>query len=194
MTPAEGALVPPYLFAFLRAVNLGKHNKVPMKPLVTVMAAKGLAQAEYLLASGNLVMGQPTTASPELGDAIERLIADEYGVTTTVVFRTAEELKRVVEANPFDTSGAGRVHVSLWNAGTPIAPDGKRELAATDFGNDRLALIGDAAYCYYAGTSHTSRLSNQLIERRLGVRSTARNTTTFERLLGRWPPLEELGS
>lgn len=221
VTPSTFDLGPPYLFAFLRAVNLGKHNKVPMKQLIAALAAAGLPPAEYLLASGNLIFGanaratgresgsatgrakgtatgsatEATERPPRsLGSELERLIEKEFGVTTAVVFRTPDELQKIVDANPFDVPAGGSVHVSLWNVGERIARDARRQLADTDFGPDMIALVGDSAYMHFPATSHTSKLSNQVIERRLEVRATARNINTFERLLRRWPPVEERSS
>lgn len=44
------------LFAFLRAVNLGKVNRVPMAALVKGLQEAGFPPTRYLLASGSLAI------------------------------------------------------------------------------------------------------------------------------------------
>ncbi|HZJ08377.1 MAG TPA: DUF1697 domain-containing protein [Trueperaceae bacterium] len=190
MSPPQSPLEPPYLFAFLRAVNLGQHNKVPMKPLIAALERQGPPPTAYLLASGNLVFGSTKRATKTLRGRLEGLIGDEFGVNTAVVLRTAAEVQAVLAANPFAVPLGGSVHVCLWNVDERVDEDARRALQAADFGADSVALDGAAAYLCFAAMSHTSRLSNQAIERRLGVTATARNINTFERLLQRWPPAE----
>lgn len=187
MSPPEPRLQPPYLFAFLRAVNLGKHNKVPMKRLMELLADEGFPPAEFLLASGNLVFGSTKRATKALRTDLERLVEREFGVKTSPVLRTSAALADVVGADPFDHPAGGRVHVALWNRDEKVASEALRELAGTDFSPDEIALIENGAYLRFASTSHDSRLSNAVIERKLGVRSTVRNVNTFKRLLERWP-------
>ncbi|MBX3144128.1 MAG: DUF1697 domain-containing protein [Trueperaceae bacterium] len=173
------------LFAFLRAVNLGKFNQVPMADLVKATATEGLPPTRYLLASGNLVLDG---ATPEEGlrTAIVDLIAKRYDVATAVVFRTPRELQELLKADPFTPAGLPTVHASLWDE-TPD-PAGLKALAGEEFGNDALHLLPDAAVMGYHSNSHTSKLTNALIERRLKVPATARNLNTFRRLLERFAP------
>jgi len=181
----RGGLTPPYLFAFLRAVNLGKHNKVPMKRLMELLAERDFPPTAYLLASGNIVFGPSEGGHDRLAADLEHLIADEFGVDTAVIYRTPEQLQEDVDANPFSVPQGGSVHLALWNSGENVPDEKRAELAGIDAGEDSLKLIGDAAYLRFAVTSHTSKLSNQLLQRRLGVRSTARNLNTMLRLLVR---------
>lgn len=174
------------LFAFLRAVNLGKHNKVPMARLMEALKRNAFPEARYLLASGNVVFLDEVQKPDELRDRLVELIDAEFGVRTAVVLRTPAELREHLESDPFTTSGITRVYVSMWD-GKPD-PDGLKALEGEDFSPDRLFLVDGAAIMGYAAGSHDSKLLNALIEKRLKVNATARNVNTLRRLLERFAP------
>lgn len=176
----------PVLFAFLRAVNLGKHNKVPMAGLMAAMEECSFPPSGYLLASGNLVLGADPGEAAELRGRLVDLVASEFGVATDALFRTPTGLRTLLAADPYTPRGMRPVYVSIWDD----EPDteGLKWLAAQDFSPDELTLVEGAAIMGYETTSHDSRLSNALIERRLGVAATGRNVNTFRRLLEKFAP------
>ena len=167
------------VFAFLRAVNLGKYNKVPMKELIALLEARGLGPAAFLLASGNLIF--PDGAPDQIKQTLKQLIAEQFAVDTDAIMRRSADLRALVDANPYGVPETGSVQISIWD-GT-ADPDGLEELAAMDHGPDELTLTKNAAIIRYAGSSHDSKLSNNLISKRLKVPATLRNVKTFIRLL-----------
>jgi uncharacterized protein (DUF1697 family) len=110
--------------ALLRAVNLGSRNKVPMAPLRELMASDGYRDVRTLIASGNVVFerARPSAA------ALERLIAAELGVTTTVILRSAAQVEKLAAARPpFDET----VYVAFATDGRDIVfPRSARRSAA----------------------------------------------------------------
>lgn len=166
-------------FAFLRSVNLGKHNKVPMKELISQLDARDLGPATYLLASGNLIF--PQGASPDIRARLKELIAQQFSVDTDVIMRTSAQLHELVAANPYGVPDEGSVQISIWDG--EADEDGLKELLAADHSPDELQPADRALIIRYAGSSHDSKLNNNLIIRRLGVQSTLRNVKTFIRLL-----------
>jgi uncharacterized protein (DUF1697 family) len=177
---------PTVLFAFLRAVNLGKHNKVPMAGLMDLLKANSFPEAKYMLASGNVVFLERAPDTEELRTRLVDLVEVEFGVRTAVVLRTPEDLRDHLASDPFTRTGMSRVYVSMWD-GKPD-PEGLESLEGEDFSPDRLHLVEGAAIMGYAAGSHDSKLLNALIEKRLKVRATARNVNTFRRLLERFAP------
>lgn len=180
----ESKLEQPVTFAFLRAVNLGKYNKVPMAELMKAMARAGLPPAAYLLASGNVVLSADMRSASDAKGLLVDLISSEFGVDTKIVLRDADGLRDLIATDPFTSAGMEHVYVSLWDE-TPDE-DGLTTLAAEDFAPDALHIVPGAAFMGYPATSHESRLSNALVEKRLKVAATARNVNTLRRLLERF--------
>lgn len=166
---------------FLRAVNLGKTNKVPMKLLVAAMEREGLGKVGYLLQSGNVIVAGADQEPADLKRRTERLIQAEFGVSTVAISRTPTQFATVVATNPYTAPEGGNVHVAFWDD-TP-EPANLAALAAETFADAQLTLLGNEAYMRYEGSTHTSKLSNALLERRLKVPTTLRNVRTLERLL-----------
>src|SRR5262249_49800273 len=100
----ESVGMPQRHVALLRAVNLGKRNKVPMAGLRRVFEDAGCESVQTYIASGNVVFEH---AKPDAAK-LEAAIADAFGVETTIVLRTARQLKSLVAAHPFgkDTSSS----------------------------------------------------------------------------------------
>ena len=169
-------------FVFLRAVNLGKHNRVPMKELVQLLEAEGLGPVGFMLASGNLVF--PDGAPGAVSAKIKALIRERFGVDTDAVLRDSDSLLKLVEANPYGVPESGSVQISIWDGDADTA--GLTQLLAADHSPDQLHPADNALVIRYAGSSHDSKLNNNLIMRRLKVRSTLRNVKTFIRLLEKY--------
>lgn len=169
-------------FAFLRAVNLGKRNKVPMKDLLALMDARGLAPAEYMLASGNLIFTDG--AADDTGPVLKRLILEEFQVDTDVFLRSVADIQEMVTRNPYGIPETGSVQIAIWDGVADQA--GLDWLTGTDHGNDQVQLLEKAAIIRYGSSSHDSRLSGALLTRRLDAPNTIRNVKTFVRLLERY--------
>jgi len=160
--------------ALLRAVNLGARNKVPMAELRTLLEGAGYESVRTYLASGNVVLDGPRGAVA-LAAALERLIVDAFGVTTTAIVRRPRELAAAVEAHPFgaDTS---ETHVAFLARRPPKAAAARLEVV--DPGADLAVLSGAEVYLRLPRGVHGSRLSIARIEKLLGVPATLRNWRT----------------
>ena len=89
--------------AFLRAVNVGGTGKLPMADLRRMCGEIGFTEIQTYIASGNVVF-----ASDEAKQAVKAALAEKLRVYAdkpiAVVVRTAAELRRVLEKNPFPAS------------------------------------------------------------------------------------------
>jgi uncharacterized protein (DUF1697 family) len=152
--------------ALLRAVNLGGRNKVPMAELRGCLAEAGYENVRTFIASGNVLLDAPPGAA-KLAAALERIVEDSFGVTTTVILRKPRDLATAVAAHPFgaDTS---QTHVAF--LGSRPA-----EAAAARLAAESAVLSGTEVYLR---VSNASRLSIARVESLLGVPATVRNFRT----------------
>lgn len=169
---------------FLRGVNLGARNKVSMPLLRELVASKfGLERVRTHLQSGNLLCAPP--ASPQdFADGLTKLIREWFGVDSPVVYRTAADLWRAVEADPLaDVVGDETFsHVMFFDRDVDSF-GGRRFRDALKDGED-LAWAPRELYLWY-GTPrglHGSRITQAYAERHLGVTVTARNMRTLRKL------------
>ena len=169
--------------AFLRAVNVAGHKQVAMADLRELLTRLGFDDAQSLLQSGNLVF----RARARSGTQLERVLAAEakqrLTLETDFFVRTASEWRAVVARNPFRKEAErdpGHLVVMLLKA-APVARDVKA-LQAAITGREILRADGTHAYIVYPDGMGRSRLTNALIEKKLGTRATGRNWNTVMKL------------
>jgi uncharacterized protein (DUF1697 family) len=168
--------------AFLRAVNLGRVNKVPMAALRVALTDAGFEDVTTHLQSGNVVLGSGKRSSAAVGAAIEQLVRAEFGVDTAVMVRTAAELTKVVRGNPFTRRGApaDKLHVAFLKK--PPTAAGKRALAGRTFGDDEFVIRGAEIYLRYPYGVAGSTMNTPIFEAALGTPGTVRTWKVVTRV------------
>lgn len=86
--------------AFLRAVNVGGTGKLPMSDLRTLCEEIGFEDVKTYIASGNLVFKSNKNAKT-IKALLESKLRDYAGKDVSAIVRSASELQRVLEENPF---------------------------------------------------------------------------------------------
>jgi uncharacterized protein (DUF1697 family) len=86
--------------ALLRAVNLGARNKVPMAQLRALLERAGHGDVRTYIQSGNVLFRHESADRSAVAQRLEDAIADAFGVTTTAVLRTFDELRAVAASHP----------------------------------------------------------------------------------------------
>jgi uncharacterized protein (DUF1697 family) len=161
----------------LRGVNVGKHNRIAMADLRRVLEGVGARDVTTYLQSGNAVV---TTEDPDLAGRVERALRDEVGLSVRVLTRTAEQLRSVVDRNPFPhkVSEPKLLHVAFLEH--PVDP-AVTETFPTRQGDDEYAPGDGVLYLSYSARSFDSPL-NAVLSKLDGV-ATTRNWTTVTKLL-----------
>jgi len=165
----------------LRGVTPSGKNKVSMARLREALREAGFLRVRTYIQSGNVLVdtGLPRQAVEE---EVHDLVRDKLGPDLTVIARTGPELEEALENNPF-TAGYDISRVFFISyAETPPA-DKVRDLLARDFGQEKLASVRQTAYLYIPGPYGKGTLSNNFLEKQLGIRATMRNFNTMSRLL-----------
>ena len=104
----------------LRAVNVGGTGRLPMAELAALCRAAGFADAETVLASGNVVLTSDADETA-IRAALEPPLAARLGVPVPVFVRTGAEMEAILAANPFAAADPSRLHVLFLH--TPPQPD-----------------------------------------------------------------------
>lgn len=169
------------LIGLLRGVNLGAHNRIAMADLRRIVEDLGYEHPRTLVVSGNVVFGSsdpPATAAKR----IEKALASEAGLNVPVLVRTAQELVRIVERNPFGQHAAeGKFHHVIFLSGK-ADPKLVREVDPEQYLPERFAAHGSEIYHLTPGGMQGAKLTYAFWEKRLELRATARNWNTVEKL------------
>jgi uncharacterized protein (DUF1697 family) len=167
----------------LRAVNLASHNSIRMSELRDLLAELGFEGVRSLLQTGNLVLRSKARIGADLEDFLEAEIAKRFDLRTDLFVRNEAEWKRIIANNPFREEAkrdASRLVVMFLKQGPTTTAVEALQTSIT--GPERVSVDGSQAYIVYPAGIGRSRLTNALIEKRLGTRSTSRNWNTVLRL------------
>ena len=166
----------------LRGINLGSRNRISMPELRAALEDAGFADVQTYLQSGNVVLSSGKSAT-NVARAVERLIAERFGLEIAVVTRTRAELAKVVERNPLGkvAKDPKRYQVSFL-ASKPKAGLAK-ELEAVAADSEQAVVSGREIYAWHPEGVARSKLWSLLAGPKLGVAATARNWTTVTKLL-----------
>jgi uncharacterized protein (DUF1697 family) len=170
--------------ALLRGINVGGKNALAMKDLAALFAEAGSEDVRTYIQSGNVVFRASPDVAAGLARAIAEGIASRFGLRVPVVLRTADELRAVVEGNPYLASGidADRLHV-MFLADEP-GPDRLAALDPARSAPDAFVVRGREVFLDLPGGVARSKLTNAYFDAKLGTVSTSRNWRTVSTLLG----------
>src|SRR5262249_16636772 len=177
--------------ALLRGINVGGRNKVPMADLREVVTSLGHTGVSTYIQSGNVLFSTADTDSAELAAALESAIEDRFGIWSSVVVLTRDELAQVLAANPYpDEPNPRLVHVVFLNAERPgglLARIAAAESAVGAKGSrDTVQACGPALFLHTPDGFGTSELAQAVFKiisppaksKQHGLAATARNWAT----------------
>jgi uncharacterized protein (DUF1697 family) len=182
--------------ALLRGINVGGRNKVPMAELREVVAALGHTGVTTYIQSGNVLFSTKDTDNAALAAALETAIENRFGLWSSVVVLSRDELAEVLAANPFpDEADPRLVHVVFLNGEPP--PDrldritAAESAAAAKGSRDVVQAAGRVLYLHTPDGFGRSELALNLFkimgppakQKKQGLAATARNWATATKLL-----------
>jgi uncharacterized protein (DUF1697 family) len=169
--------------ALLRGINVGGRNMIAMSALRDLLAELGFAGARTLLQSGNVVFASDRRTGAALERLLEAETATRCGVSADYLVRTAEQWKTIVARNPFkDEAERDPSHLVVTFLKTAPHAKDVRALQEAIEGPETVRAVGQQLYVVYPAGIGRSKLTNMLIERKLGSRATGRNWNTVLKL------------
>ena len=168
--------------ALLRGINVGGHRQVGMTDLRNFLSSLGFENPRSLLQSGNVVLESKTRTGAELERFLEAEALKRFEMEIDFFVRTAVEWKSIVRQNPFRKEGEGDPGRLIVHFLKSAADAEDIEALKGDIkGPEIVKAKGRQAYIFYPDGQGRSRLTNAVIERRIG-RATGRNWNTVLKL------------
>lgn len=171
---------PKTFIVLLRGVMPSGKNRVPMAQLREALAEDGFGNPRTYIQSGNALVDTPLAAKA-VEERVKALIKKRIGPDLAVVVRTPAQVEKMLKGNPFTAQETPRVFYTFFGE----CP-GKKEMAdvvAQDLSPDKVAFAPGGAYLYIPGSAARAKLSNNFLEKKLGVHATTRNANTLRALL-----------
>lgn len=159
--------------ALLRAVNVGGTGKLAMADLTRLCEQLGFAGVRTYIQSGNVVFSSDQPEA-QVQKQIETALERQMGKHVDVVVRTAGELGRLVDSNPFPDAPAAKVAVALGSRRVTAAA--AKEIVTP--GEEEVAVAGGELFIHYPDGMGRSKLT---LPKSLGP-LTVRNVNTLTKL------------
>ncbi len=167
--------------AFLRGVNLGPHRAVSMARLMEMGRELGYADVWTYVNSGNLVLTTDRSAA-DVEREVAQALEEEYGTRVDVMVRSAEELRRVLEANPFPDGSPSQVTVAFLE---DRVPDGAEQRLAAVATPAEPFVVGEREVWVQYGDGQARSALAAGFSRVVGVSATTRTVGTLTKILAK---------
>lgn len=172
----------PRYVALLRAVNVGK-RKAPMAALRAMAEELGLEAPKTLLQSGNLVFGSSKSESA-LETLLEKEAEKRFGFAIDFMLRSRDHWQAIIDANPYPKQAKDdAAHLVVLALKKAPATGALEALRAAIKGPETVEINGREAYIHYPDDIGHSKLTNTVLEKKLGVPGTGRNWNTVLKLM-----------
>lgn len=176
----------PRYIAFLRAINVGGRN-VKMDFLCQLFESLGFSNVEAFIASGNLVFETQSKSPRSLERKIEDRLREALGYEVAAFVRTEAELAAVASYKPFrqsDLDAALALNIAFLTAG--LDDEAEQRLMALRTDVDDFHVHGREIYWLCREKQSVSRISNAVLEKTLGRRTTLRGANTVRRMAAKY--------
>ena len=173
----------PTYIGLLRAVNLAGRNMVAMSGVRDLFTAAGMQDVRTLLQSGNVVFRGKADSASALEQRLQAATEREFGFPVEFFVRTTKEWKSLVAVNPFpDEAERDPGHLLVMFLKDSPSSSAVAALQQAIKGREIVRAKGRQAYVYYPDGVGRSKLTNVVIEQKLGTRATGRNWNTVLKL------------
>ncbi|MCB0417444.1 MAG: DUF1697 domain-containing protein [Bdellovibrionaceae bacterium] len=169
--------------ALLRGINVSGQKSVKMDKLRTLCEKLGFKEVMTYVQSGNIVLKSPLSA-PGVEKKLMAGIKKTFGFDVPVLVFSPADFSKVLKGSPYAKQkgvALDRLYVTFLAKPAPKA--GLQKLGAISSGKDTFTAKGKFVYLHCPEGYGRSKLSNNVVEKALGLLATTRNWKTINELL-----------
>jgi uncharacterized protein (DUF1697 family) len=168
--------------AFLRAINVGGHT-VKMDQMRQLFESLGFAHVETFIASGNVVFEANAGKTKMLEKKIETCLHQSLGYEVATFIRTGAEVSGIAQYTPFPQAQLdAAMALNIGFLTDTLDEPAERKLMSLQTEIDDFHVHGREIYWLCRKKQSDSKISNVVIEKALGVKSTLRGVNTINKL------------
>jgi uncharacterized protein (DUF1697 family) len=173
----------PVYIALLRGINIGPHKRMKMEKLRASCEALGFAGVKTYIQSGNVIFKAPKLSPAALSKKLGECILKDFGFSSEIISRTREEMKAIIDGNPFMKERGidpSKLHVVFMPQ--PASAAGLKKLQELTLAPERVEVSDKEMYFHFPNGVSASRLWKHPLDRVLAVPTTMRNWKTVNKL------------
>ncbi|MGV7105147.1 DUF1697 domain-containing protein [Flavobacterium sp. U410] len=170
--------------SILRGINVSGKNIIKMDALKTLYQSLEFDNITTYIQSGNVIFTSSLSDTTLLEQKISEQIKSNYGYEIPVIVMKFEQLKQIIENNPFledNSNNPEWMHITFLSA-TPIMTTSSA-IEEKIQNEEKLSIAKNAVYLYCPKGYGQTKLTNTFLESKLKVKTTTRNWKTTNELL-----------
>jgi uncharacterized protein (DUF1697 family) len=169
--------------SMLRGINVGGNKRIKMETLRQSFKALGFQQVKTFIQSGNVVFTTAAMSPQKLSQQIEVKLLADFGFPVPVVSRTADELRKTIDDNPFLTErGVDPEKLHVMFLSNAVSLSSLKKLKELTVSPDRFHGSDTKIYLHLPNGVAESKLMKAPLDRILSVITTTRNWKTVNSL------------
>lgn len=169
--------------SLLRGINVSGQKKIKMADLRSLYEELNFTDITTYIQSGNVIFSSKSRNLKEPEKKITKKIEEHYNFTVPVIILTPDQIKDIIECNPFlkeknvDTS---KLYVTILKS----IPSNSLIEKVKEFEtkNDKFIFGIKEIYLFFPNGFGKAKLSNNFFENKLKVEATSRNWRTINKL------------
>jgi len=166
--------------ALLRGINVSGQKKIKMADLRTLMESLGLNHVKTYIQSGNVIFDTPR--QEDWAGRMEAAIANEFGFAVPVITRKVNELAEIIKNSPFTPPPGDESKYLIALLSSKANPNNMDLFTPYLKEEESLWILEHEIYLHCPEGSGKSKLTNTLIEKKMGCSATMRNWKTIVKL------------
>ena len=168
----------------IRGINIGA-KKVKMKKLKELYVSLDFKDVKTYIQSGNVVFKSQYLDLSYLRELIENKIGKVFGFDVKVLIRTNNDLKKVIEENPFKKEDFKHLYITFLSdvPSKNLIKNLNRNLEVNMKNkSDKFYISKKKIYLFLPEGYGRTKLNNNFFEKKLGVFATTRNLRSVNKL------------
>jgi uncharacterized protein (DUF1697 family) len=165
--------------AFLRGINVGGNKTVKMSELKTLLEKIGYEHVQTLLNSGNVVFETGQGSKEKITKHLEAECEKRFGWHIAVMVRSIDDMKKILDKNPYKKDTEFKTYISF------LSEEPDKDLIKTflslQTADEGFSIQGREVYALLKGMGASKVFI--LLEKKLKVLATNRNTNTLEKIV-----------
>jgi len=163
--------------SILRGINVSGQKKILMSDLKALYIDLGYENVVTYIQSGNVIFDSKEKKKFKLKNQIESSIKDKYKFHVPVEIRTKLEMSKIIKNCPFGSIDIieNTTKVLLTFLSAVPSKNNINEIQNYVKLPEKLVVTGKEAYLHCPNGYGKSKLSNNFLEKKLGVSATTRN-------------------
>ena len=169
--------------AILRGINVSGQKKIKMDQLRSMMEELNFHNIQTYNQSGNNTFYYKKVKTETVEKLIKKKIFDVFGFNVTVIVRNPEEIKEVLENNPFlkdKKKDITKMYVTFLSD-KPLK-ENINKLKEYNYSPEEYLISGKDIYFYTPNGYGRAKMNNNFFENKLKVSATTRNWKTVNKL------------